>query len=143
MRYYSHLSIPNALRGGLSETSIAVRASEHAPILTDWWKTASLEKKAAFAEACSGKDAVSVFLEKFADDMGYEGGTDVLDQPGGRMLYNETPNPNMNLLDLLHGNVNYSDRRAKEVESAATQAFDMNENKMDPTSNMSTGTTAP
>lgn len=143
MRYYSHLSIPNALRDGLSDTSIAVRASEHAPILTDWWKTASLEVKSKFVNAVSGRDAIEVFLEKFADDMGYEGGTDVLDQPGGRMEYNEVRNPNMNLLDLLHGNVNYSDRRVKEVESAAEQAFDQNENKLDPTSNMSTGTTAP
>lgn len=142
MRLYSNLSIPLSLRDGVSDTLIPVRASEHAPILTNWWEKCGLEKQAQFIEAASGKDAIEIFLAKFAADAGYEAGGDVLDQPGGRMLYNETPNPTMSLVDRIRQNPVYSQRRDQEVSNNIDRGFLTNET-FDQTSNLSTPTTSP
>ena len=141
---YAYLSIPKSLRDGFSPTQIAVRSTEHAPALTNWWENCGLEKQAQFIDACGFKyDAIDMFMAKFADDAGYASTGPDLAAGGGIQPYDETKNPNMNLLDLLHQNPAYSQKRVRDVESAAEQAFNMNDTKFDQTSNFSTGTTAP
>jgi hypothetical protein len=131
-----------SLRDGFSDTMIPVRASEHAPILTDWWSNCGIEKQAEFIEAVAGQDAIEIFLAKFADDMGYAAGSDILHQGGGVMPYPETPNPTLSLVERIRQNPVYSATRDHDVSNNIDRGFLTNE-QFDATSNFSTGTTAP